>query len=164
MASPFPGMDPYLEGYLWPDVHNALAAKIRQKLTPLLRPRYTARLNIYKDCQEQSHRVMEVLVSAAAPPKPVPPLFALGGGYGKRLFAGSIYQKIIDMPQTETYPEPVEGYPSTGSGYVSSVKRCGVSNFVWYPYPASSKRSAFMTLFHAATKSCTNFSLASSWA
>jgi len=40
-------MDPYLEGYLWPDVHNALAAKIRQVLTPLLRPRYAARLNIY---------------------------------------------------------------------------------------------------------------------
>ena len=36
--SPFPGMDPYLEGYLWPDVHNALANKIRQQLTPLLRP------------------------------------------------------------------------------------------------------------------------------
>jgi len=47
MASPIPGMDPYLEGYLWPDVHNALANKIRQQLTPLLRPRYTARLGIY---------------------------------------------------------------------------------------------------------------------
>lgn len=47
MPSPFPGMDPYLEGYLWPDVHNALANKIRQLLTPLLRPRYTARLGIY---------------------------------------------------------------------------------------------------------------------
>lgn len=47
MASPFPGMDPYLEGYLWPDVHNAFAAKIRQILTPLIRPRYTARLSIY---------------------------------------------------------------------------------------------------------------------
>src|SRR3954454_20646745 len=47
MPSPFPGMDPYLEGYLWPDVHNALANKIRQQLTPLLRPRYTARLAIY---------------------------------------------------------------------------------------------------------------------
>lgn len=39
-------MDPYLEGYLWPDVHQALASKIRQQLTPLLRPRYTARLAI----------------------------------------------------------------------------------------------------------------------
>lgn len=40
-------MDPYLEGYLWADVHNALASKIRQQLVPLLRPRYTARLEIY---------------------------------------------------------------------------------------------------------------------
>jgi hypothetical protein len=47
MAYLFPGMDPYLEGYLWPDVHNALASKIRQKLVPALRPRYAARLNIY---------------------------------------------------------------------------------------------------------------------
>ncbi|NEP77773.1 MAG: DUF4058 family protein [Okeania sp. SIO3C4] len=47
MPSPFPGMDPYLEGYLWPDVHNALANKIRQKLTPQLRPRYAARLEVY---------------------------------------------------------------------------------------------------------------------
>ena len=47
MPSPFPGMDPYLEGYLWPDVHSALANKIRQQLTPLLRPKYAARLEVY---------------------------------------------------------------------------------------------------------------------
>lgn len=47
MSSPFPGMDPYLEGYLWADVHNALASKIRQQLVPKLRPHYTARLEIY---------------------------------------------------------------------------------------------------------------------
>ncbi len=47
MPSPFPGMDPYLEGYLWPDVHSALASKIRQSLTPLLRPKYVARLEVY---------------------------------------------------------------------------------------------------------------------
>lgn len=47
MPSPFPGMDPYLEGYLWADVHNALASKIRQQLVPKLRPRYIARLEIY---------------------------------------------------------------------------------------------------------------------
>ncbi|MFQ5873193.1 MAG: DUF4058 family protein [Dehalococcoidia bacterium] len=47
MPSPFPGMDPYLEGYLWPDVHQALASKIRQQLTPLVRPRYTVRLGVY---------------------------------------------------------------------------------------------------------------------
>lgn len=47
MPSPFPGMDPYLEGYLWSDVHTALANKLRQQLTPKLRPQYTARLEIY---------------------------------------------------------------------------------------------------------------------
>ena len=46
MPSPFPGMDPYLEGYLWPDVHQALANKIRQLLGPQLQPRYVARLAI----------------------------------------------------------------------------------------------------------------------
>lgn len=47
MPSPFPGMDPYLETGLWPDVHNALASKIRAFLAPQLRPKYAARLEIY---------------------------------------------------------------------------------------------------------------------
>lgn len=46
MPSPFPGMDPYLEGYLWPDVHAALAHKIRQQLAPQIQPNYMARLSI----------------------------------------------------------------------------------------------------------------------
>ncbi|MBS1251166.1 MAG: hypothetical protein MAG451_00196 [Anaerolineales bacterium] len=46
MPSPFPGMDPYLEGYLWPDVHTALAHKIRQLLAPQIQPKYVARLEI----------------------------------------------------------------------------------------------------------------------
>ncbi|MCB0065303.1 MAG: DUF4058 family protein [Caldilineaceae bacterium] len=46
MPSPFPGMDPYLEGYLWPDVHHRLASQISDQLTPHLRPRYVARIEI----------------------------------------------------------------------------------------------------------------------
>ncbi|MEW5987214.1 MAG: DUF4058 family protein [Chloroflexota bacterium] len=46
MPSPFPGMDPYLEGHLWPDVHQRLATQISRQLTPYLRPRYVARLAI----------------------------------------------------------------------------------------------------------------------
>jgi hypothetical protein len=42
----FPGMNPYLEGYLFKDLHNALASRIRAQLTPLIRPRYAARLEI----------------------------------------------------------------------------------------------------------------------
>ncbi len=41
MHTPFPGMDPYLEHpQLWPDVHNALIARVRDDLAPRLRPRY----------------------------------------------------------------------------------------------------------------------------
>ena len=45
--SPFPGMDPYLEGYLWPEVLTALATTMRQRLVPLVRPRYTVRIGVY---------------------------------------------------------------------------------------------------------------------
>jgi hypothetical protein len=40
-------MDPYLEGYLWPDVHHRLATQISDQLMPLLRPKYVARLEIH---------------------------------------------------------------------------------------------------------------------
>src|SRR5262245_39226342 len=46
MPSPFPGMDPYLEGPLWGDVHQRLPAEMSKRLAPLLRPRYVARLAI----------------------------------------------------------------------------------------------------------------------
>src|SRR5437588_3378619 len=42
MPSPFPGMDPYLEGSLWMSVHSQLTAEIARHLAPQLRPRYLA--------------------------------------------------------------------------------------------------------------------------
>ena len=47
MPSPFPGMDPYLEGYLWADVHQALAYQFRKQLAPLVEPTYAVRLSVY---------------------------------------------------------------------------------------------------------------------
>jgi hypothetical protein len=32
MPSPFPGMDPYLEGYMWVDVHQGLVNQFRKQL------------------------------------------------------------------------------------------------------------------------------------
>src|SRR5215472_10952973 len=43
MPSPFPGMDPYLEGDLWTTVHSQLAAEIARQLAPKIAPRYIAR-------------------------------------------------------------------------------------------------------------------------
>lgn len=46
MKSPFPGMNPWLEGYMWPDVHHDLASTIRFLIAPLIAPKYVARLDI----------------------------------------------------------------------------------------------------------------------
>jgi len=42
MPSPFPGMDPYLEGSLWTTVHTELSSTVARKLAPKLRPKYLA--------------------------------------------------------------------------------------------------------------------------
>jgi Protein of unknown function (DUF4058) len=40
MPSPFPGMDPYLEGDEWTGFHNELAIEVKRQLAPKLQPRY----------------------------------------------------------------------------------------------------------------------------
>lgn len=45
MPSPFPGMDPYLEGPHWTGAHTQLCAEIARQLTPLLVPKYIALTN-----------------------------------------------------------------------------------------------------------------------
>lgn len=47
MRSPFPGMDPYLEGSMWRDVHSSLAHQLRKQLVPLISPKYVARVERY---------------------------------------------------------------------------------------------------------------------
>lgn len=42
MPSPFPGMDPYLEGAIWSSVHNSLSQEIARQLSPKLGDRYVA--------------------------------------------------------------------------------------------------------------------------
>ncbi|MBF8284739.1 MAG: hypothetical protein HW378_3654 [Anaerolineales bacterium] len=44
-GSPFPGMDPYLEGDLWQEFHDRLANQISEQLLPQLQPKYVALLN-----------------------------------------------------------------------------------------------------------------------
>ena len=44
MPSPFPGMDPYLEGELFQEFHETLASAIRAQLIEQIRPKYVALL------------------------------------------------------------------------------------------------------------------------
>ncbi|MBI4584799.1 MAG: DUF4058 family protein [Planctomycetes bacterium] len=43
MPSPFPGMDPFLEGSEWTSFHTELSSEIARQLAPKLRPKYVAR-------------------------------------------------------------------------------------------------------------------------
>lgn len=43
MPSPFPGMDPYMEGPVWRDFHAGMLLGIREALVPHVRPRYVVR-------------------------------------------------------------------------------------------------------------------------
>lgn len=45
MPSPFPGMDPYLEGSEWTSLHAELCSEIARQLAPQLRPKYVVRLS-----------------------------------------------------------------------------------------------------------------------
>jgi hypothetical protein len=57
MASPFPGMNPYLEHpEIWPGVHHWLIIAIAEFLTPQLRPKYSVSVEVrmYETSGEQS--------------------------------------------------------------------------------------------------------------
>lgn len=47
MPSPFPGMDPWLEGSLWPDIHGALIFTIREAIAARLPVGYFANVDQY---------------------------------------------------------------------------------------------------------------------
>jgi hypothetical protein len=62
MPSPFPGMDPYLEGpRLWRDFHTQFITDLREALNPQIRPNYVARIEarVYiSDADDPGRRVI----------------------------------------------------------------------------------------------------------
>src|SRR5437660_1334191 len=47
MPSPFPGMDPLIEGEGWPGFHTQYIAQIQRDLAPRVRPRYATFIEEY---------------------------------------------------------------------------------------------------------------------
>jgi len=47
MASPFPGMDPFIEGQRWRDFHTTFITVVREMLAPQVRPRYVVEVEEY---------------------------------------------------------------------------------------------------------------------
>ena len=83
MPSPFPGMDPYLEGHLWPDVHHSLASQIRDQLAPAVRPRYVARIEVQVTTDETPASEIGIMYPDVeifrVRPQPEPPSLPPGG-------------------------------------------------------------------------------------
>lgn len=73
MKSPFPGMDPYLEGDLWTTFHVQLAVEIARQLTPRLLPRYFAFANqrqvtdTWVEIRDQAARRLVTLIEILSP-------------------------------------------------------------------------------------------------
>lgn len=85
MPSPFPGMDPYLEGEEWHDVHQRLATEISDYLAPQVRPQYIVRLAVAVVPDLPHAQEIEVIdpdmeiLRRKRTPEPVPPPLAAGG-------------------------------------------------------------------------------------
>jgi hypothetical protein len=75
MPSPFPGMNPYLEGpNFWPEVHHLLISLLLESLVPQLRPKYRVALEkrVYESAGNESLLVgiPDVIVQRRTPPPP----------------------------------------------------------------------------------------------
>src|SRR5215831_17508268 len=85
MPSPFPGMDPYIEGEEWEDFHLLFVAELRRQLTPRLRPKYLVRGEEYvyllREPGAERGRIRPDTFVAETRPRP-PGLPAASGGVG----------------------------------------------------------------------------------
>jgi hypothetical protein len=60
MPSPFPGLDPFLEGQIWRDFHQSFIVELRTTIAPRVVPRYIVRVEEYiylEYAPEEWHRL-----------------------------------------------------------------------------------------------------------
>lgn len=100
MSKPFPGMDPYLEGYLWPDVHHRLATEISRQLMPRLRLKYVARIEVRVVQEETPQTELGIMYPdidiLTTPRSSSPTVRPLGGG-----------GHVLVAPQSVLTPAPL---------------------------------------------------------
>lgn len=130
MLSPFVGMDPYLEGYLWPDVHHRLATEISDQLTPQLRPHYVARIEIQvvvDDEPEGEVGIMypdvEIVRSQRSRSTPSPnPTAANGGVMVAEPASATPATVMVEFPNPEVRISTVEIYDTAQNQLVTSIE------------------------------------------
>ena len=138
MPSPFPGMDPYLEGPLWTSVHSQLAVEIARQLTPLLVPKYAAlterRLVLATPDVEDGVTITSLRSDAAVVTRPS---YEQEGGVAVAVEAPLHLATVLPHPVPEltveirdtenlqlvTAIEVLSPWNKTGSGYVEYVEK-----------------------------------------
>lgn len=74
MPSPFPGMDPYLEGQVWKDFHGLFLPAIKTDLVRQVRPKYEVLIqeDVYVEYEEDRRRrtIEPDVLIAGTPPRP----------------------------------------------------------------------------------------------
>ncbi len=103
MASPFPGMNPYLENpLLWSEIHNLLIAAIFRKLNPQLRPKYKVAIEkrVYQTTDDESLLVGVADVAVQSTQKTASPQKA-----STAVVSPSIEAVTVDLTMPETVKE-----------------------------------------------------------
>lgn len=122
MPSPFPGMNPWLEGDLFPDLHAELISNIREALNAVMPPGYAAIGNylIWTDAPDR-RRVPDVSLFG---PEPKP-----AGAGGTAALQGLTAVGIAPAPQPRKAPY-LEIRASRGKRLVTAVEILSPSNKV----------------------------------
>ena len=113
MASPFPGMDPYLEDpRIWPGFHHYLADELVAQLNRQIGPKYYADVNVRTVVEEVSIAMPQVIhpdvgVVEAPPPEPVPGPVAAAisippAPVQRLVIAGQTKLRTVEVRLTET--------------------------------------------------------------
>jgi hypothetical protein len=103
MASPFPGMDPYIEQpALWPDFHADLAGEIRAALNRVIQPRYVALLSPYT-----TYELVEIGEVRAIRPdvgvQPAAPEHVAGPAGGPAITPAPVLSLLLDEVALDLY-------------------------------------------------------------
>ena len=109
MPSPFPGMDPYLEGPEWRSVHAQLAGQIGLQLVPQLRPKYIVRPEkvyiLTAPDPDRSRERRSPDVSVRRSDTATPAMVSAGGGAGGTAVLGRPSSLHLRFAEVEEVPQ-----------------------------------------------------------
>jgi len=107
MPSPFPGMDPFIEGQKWEDFHASFITAIRDALVPVVRPKYIVDVErrIYLERNDPAEPVQTLVADAAIYHRFDHLSEGSGGSYVAVTNEPSIKPKVCTLPYFEEHRE-----------------------------------------------------------